>query len=173
MSRYRWLRPLKCRETMEFFPSTKDLKIPELEKLLFEAVSRGDIRGMFKDEIVPKVHIGVYLSLYAQAYPDQEPHTLPPDLALNYDDLCAVFDRPVIDGRTRGRPKKEHSGWSEDRHLAAEMHGMLAGRPGLPRAKSAAEAARILVEAGRVSGSGTEESLRKRLERTFRKYYSS
>ena len=173
MSRYRWLRPSSCLETMDFFPSIKGQPYEAMQKLLFDAVSRGDIRGMFNDEVVPKAHIGVYLSLYARATPEQEPNTLPPDLALNYDNLCAVFDRPVIDNRQRGRPVKEHSGWPEDRKLAFEMHKMLAGNPSMRQAKSAAEAARILVENGRVSGAGTPESRAKRLVRAFRKYYSS
>lgn len=158
---------------MDFFPSIKGQPYDVMQRLLFDAVSRGDVKGMLNDEVVPKAHIGVYLSLYARATVEQEPNTLPPDLALNYDDLCAVFDRPVIDNRKRGRPVKEHSGWPEDRKLAFEMHKMLAGNPSTRRAKSAAEAARILVSEGRVSGAGTAESLAKRLERAFRKYYSS
>jgi hypothetical protein len=158
---------------MQYFPAIKDQPFEAMQTLLFDAVSRGDVKGMFNDVIVPKAHIGLYLRLYAQATPEQEPNTLPPDLALNYDDLCTVFDRPVIDNRKRGRPVKEHSGWSEDRKLAFEMHRMLAGDPSMRKAKSAAEAARILVEEGRASGVGAPESLAKRLERTFRKYYSS
>lgn len=173
MSRYRWLRPSKCLETMDYFPAIKDQSYETMQKLLFDAVSRGDVRGMLNDEVVPKAHIGVYLSLYARATAEQQANTLPPDLALNYDDLCAVFDRPVIDNRKRGRPVKEHSGWPEDRKLAFEMHKMLAGNPSTRQAKSAAEAARILVNEGRVSGAGTQESRAKRLERAFRKYYSS
>lgn len=173
MSRYRWLRPSKCVVSMDSFPALKGESYEARQKLLFDAVARGDIRGSLNDETVPKAHIGAYLSLYARATPDQEPHTLPPDLALNYDDLCAVFDRPVIDSRRRGRPVKEHSGWSEDRKLAFEMHKMLAGHPDHRQAKSAAEAARMLIEQGRVSGAGTAESRAKRLERAFRKYYSS
>lgn len=173
MSRYRWLRPSKCLETMDFFPSLKGQSYEKMRKLLFDAVSRGDIRAMTNDEVVPKAHIAIFLGLYARATLDQEVHTLPPDVALNYDDLCTVFDRPVIDSRKRGRPKKEDSGWSEDRKLASEMHGMLAGRTALPRARSAAEAARILVDTGRVAGAGTPESRAKRLVRVFRKYYSS
>ncbi len=158
---------------MDFFPSVKEQAYEALQKLLFDAVSRGDVRGMLNDEIVPKAHIAVYLSLYAQATTEQEPNTLPPDLSLNYDDLCAVFDRPVIDNRKRGRPVKEHSGWPQDRKLALEMHRMLAGHPDYPQANSAAEAARMLVSNGKVSGAGTPESRAKRLERAFRKYYSS
>lgn len=173
MSRYRWLPPRKCLETMEFFPAIRDKSYEELRKLLFDAVARGDVRVMLNDEIVPKAHIGVYLLLYARATPEQEPNTLAPDIDLNYDDLCAVFDRPAIDNRKRGRPAKEHSGWSEDRLLAFEMHKMLAGHPDVRRANSAAEAARILVQEGKVSGAGTPESLAKRLERAFRNYYSS
>lgn len=173
MSRYRWLGPSTCLETMDYFPSIKGQSYEGRQKLLFAAVARGDIRGMLNDETVPKAHIGVYLRLYSHAAPEQEPNTLPPDLALNYDDLCAVFDRPVIDNRKRGRPVKEHSGWSEDRKLAFEMHKMLAGNPSVQQAKSAAEAARILVAKGRVPGAGTPESRAKRLERAFRKYYSS
>lgn len=173
MSRYRWLRPSKCLETMDFFPAIKGQTYESMQELLFDAVSRGDVRGMLNDELVPKAHIAVYLSLYVRATAEQEPNTLPPDLALNYDDLCAVFDRPAIDNRKRGRPVKEHSGWPEDRKLAFEMHKMLAGHPDNRQAKSAAEAARILVGEGRVSGAGTPESRAKRLERAFRKYYSS
>jgi hypothetical protein len=158
---------------MDHFPTLKDATYEELQKRLFDAVSRGDVQAMMNDEIVPKAHIAVYLDLYARSTPDQEPNTLPPDLALNYDDLTRVFDRPTIDNRKRGRPRKEHSGWSEDRRLATEMHRMLAGDPSLQRAGSAAEAARMLVEAGRVSGAGTPQSRAKRLERAFRKYYSS
>jgi hypothetical protein len=173
MSRYRWLPPSKCLESMDYFPAIKGQPYDAMQKLLFDAVSRGDVRGMLNDEAVPKAHIGAYLSLYARATPEQEPNTLPPDLALNYDDLCAVFDRPVIDNRKRGRPVKEHSGWREDRKLAFEMHKMLEGSPSTRQAKSAAEAARILVAEGRVSGAGTPENRAKRLERAFRKYYSS
>ncbi|MEQ8707948.1 MAG: hypothetical protein RIC36_03095 [Rhodospirillales bacterium] len=128
---------------------------------------------MLNDEIVPKGQISVYLALYSRASPEQEPSTLPPDIVLSYDDLRAVFDRPNIDNRKRGRPVKENSGWSEDRMLAAEMHRMLAANPEYRRAKSAAEAARILVDEGKVSGAGTPESRAKRLERVFRKYHSS
>jgi hypothetical protein len=111
------------------------------------------------------------LNLYARASPDQEPHTLPPDVQLSYDDLQVVFDRPAIDNRKRGRPIKQHPPWSEDRRLALEMHKMLANVP--PKATSAAHAARLLVKAGKVPGAGTPESLEKRLVRVFRKYYSS
>lgn len=158
---------------MDFFPAIKGQTYEAMQKLLFDAVSRGEVRGMLNDELVPKAHIAVYLSLYARATSEQEPNTLPPDLALNYDDLCAVFDRPAIDNRKRGRPVKEHSGWPEDRKLAFEMHKMLAGHPDNRQAKSAAEAARMLVSEGKVAGAGTPESLAKRLERAFRKYYSS
>ena len=173
MSRYRWLSPSKCLETMDYFPSLKGKPYEAMQKLLFDAVSCGDVRGRLNDEVVPKAHIGIYLSLYVRAETEQNPFTLAPDLSLNYDDLCAVFDRPVIDNRKRGRPVREHSGWSEDRNLAFEMHKMLAGHPQTRRANSAAEAARILVDEGRVPGHGTTESRAKRLERTFRKYYSS
>lgn len=173
MSRYRWLRPSKCVETMENFPAIKGKPYEAMQKLLFDAVSRGDVKGRLNDVIVPKAHIGIYLSLYTRAATEQNPYTLPPDLALNYDHLRAVFDRPAIDNRKRGRPIKEHSGWSEDRKLAAEMHKMLAGPAHSGQPKSAAEAARILVDDGRVSGHGTPESLVKRLVRTFREYYSS
>jgi len=173
MSRYRWLDPSKCLETMESFPSIKGQSYERRQKLLFDAVARGDIRGMLNDETVPKAHIGVYLRLYGHAAPEQEPNTLPPDLALNYDDLCAVFDRATIDNRKRGRPAKEHSGWSDDRRLAFEMHKILAGHPSVRHAMSAAEAARMLVESGMVAGAGTPESRAKRLVNAFRKYYSS
>lgn len=173
MSRYRWLRPSKCLETMDYFPASKGQSYEVMQKQLFDAVSRGDVRGLLNDEIVPRAHIAVYLSLYAQLTLGQEPNNLPPDLALNYDDLCAVFDRPVVDGRKRGRPVKEHSGWPEDRRLAFEMHKMLAGDVSVSQAKSAAEAARMLVDAGRIPGAGTDESRAKRLVRAFRKYYSS
>lgn len=158
---------------MDHFPAIKEQPYEAMQKLLIDAVSRGDVRGMLNDEVVPKAHIGIYLALYAKATPEQEPNTLPPNLALNYDDLCAVFDRPVIDSRKRGRPVREHSGWPEDRKLAFEMHKMLAGDPSKRRAKSAAEAARILVDGGRVAGAGTPENRAKRLTRAFRKYYSS
>lgn len=173
MSRYRWLRPLKCIETMETFEGTKDNTFEENEKLLFARVSNGDIRSMLNDEIVLNAHIAVFLQTYAKANPDQNAFVLPPDLRISYDDLRKVFDRPVIDSRKPGRPRKENVGWSEDRMLAAEMHRMLAGHPSYPRAKSAADAARILVEQNRVSGAGTDESLVKRLVRTFRKYHTS
>lgn len=173
MSRYRWLRPSICLETMEFFTAINGQSYEAMQKLLFDAVARGDVKGMLNDEIVPKAHISAYLGLYCLASPEQGPNTLPPDLALNYDDLCAVFDRPTIDNRKRGRPVKEHSGWPEDRKLAFKMHKMLAGHPGHRQANSATEAARMLVDQGRVSGAGTPENRAKRLVRAFRKYYSS
>ncbi len=169
MSRYRWISPTKCLETMDFFSHIKSKSYQESEKLLFDAVASGAIKGMLNNEVVPKAHIGIYLSLYSQDKGNPQGNVLPPDLALCYDDLCAVFDRPSIDNRKRGRPKREHSGWTEDRKLAFEMHKMM--QKG--KARSAAHAARIFVEAGLVSGAGTPESRAKRLERTFRKHYSS
>ena len=118
-------------------------------------------------------HIEIYLSLYRQATPDQGPYSLPLDLDLNLDDLYAVFDRPAIDARKRGRPKQEHSGRSVDRQLIYEMHRMLAAPAGERQATSATEAARILVGQGRVPGGGTDESKIKRLQRKFRFHYSS
>lgn len=173
MSRYRWLRPLKCLETMESFPKVEGQSYEARQKLLFNAVSRGDVKAMLNKVVVPKAHIGVYLSAYAKVPPVQEPNVLPPDLLLNYDDLCAVFDRPVIDNRKRGRPVKERSGWSEDEKLAFEMHKMLSGHPSTPQAKSATDAARTLVDNGRVSGHGTPESRVTRLRKAFRKRYTS
>jgi len=158
---------------MEGFPSLIRMEHQELERLLHEAVARGDVKAMLNDVVVPRAHIAIYLSLIARAGPKDGAHTLPPDLSLNYDDLRAVFDRPVIDARKRGRPTKEHSGWSEDQKLVFEMHKMLAGAPRVPHATSAAEAARMLVDAGRVPGAGTPESRAKRLVRKFREHYSS
>ena len=156
---------------MEGLPALLDTDYSLREKLLHQAVARGDIQTMLNGEIVPKAHITIYLELYARASQEQEPHILPPDLSINYDDLCAVFDRANPDDRKRGRPRKESSGWSEDRLLAAEMHKMIA--QAYPIASSAAQAARLLVQAGRVTGAGTPESKAKRLERVFRTYYSS
>lgn len=171
MSRYRWLRPLKCAETMSQFPSLKEHDFEQLERLLHSAVERGDVRILMNDVEIPSVQVGSWLALYARACPDQPAWTLPPDILLSYDDLCKVFDRPNIDARKRGRPAKERSGWDEDRHHAHTIHRMLASAN--PKAKSAAEAARLLVATGTVSGHGTKESIAKRLERAFRKYYSS
>lgn len=173
MSRYRWLSARKTMETMDYFPSLKGLEYSEMEQRLYDAIRDGQIRAMLEDEIVPKAHIAIYLALYRHACPEQEPLTLPPNLGINYDDLCAFFDRPTIDNRKRGRPTKEHSGWSEDRRHAADMHHMLAGDPKYHQAKSATDAARQLVNQGNVSGAGTDESKTKRLVREFRKHYSS
>jgi hypothetical protein len=173
MSRYRWLRPSKCLESMDYFPSCKGVDYAGMAKQLFDAVSRGDIRAMLDDELVPKAHISIYLSLYARATPEQELHTLPPDLAISYDDLCAVFDRANSDNRKPGRPRREGSGWSVDRRLAADIHKMLAGPPQGDRKLTATGAARILVNEGRVPGAGTDESRIKRLVNEFRKHYSS
>lgn len=173
MSRYRWLSPSRSLETMDFFPSMKDLSYAMMQKHLFDAVSRGDIRALLNDEVVPKAHIGTYLTLYEHATPTQEANTLPPNLGLNYDDLRAVFDRPAVDNRKRGRPTQELAGWSEDRRLAHEMHRMLSGDPSDRQAKSASDAARKLVAEGRVPGAGTPENRAKRLVNKFRKYYSS
>jgi hypothetical protein len=173
MSRFRWLRPMKCIETMEFFPSLIGMEHQELERQLRDAVARGDVKAMLNDVVVPKAHIAIYLSLIARAGPKDGAHALPPDLSLNYDDLRAVFDRPVIDARKRGRPTRESNGWSQDRKLTFEMHRMLAGAPGVPHASSAAQAARMLVEAGKVPGAGTSESRAKRLVRKFREHHSS
>lgn len=157
---------------MDFFPSLEGKEIEECDELLWEAIRRGDIRAMMNDVIVPTEHIEIYLILYRRVNPDQPPHTLPPNLGVNYDDLCAVFDRPNLDNRKRGRPRQEHQGWTDDQKLASEIHRMLASRePNRP--KNPTQAARLLVEAGRVSGAGTPESLVKRVVREFRKRYSS
>jgi hypothetical protein len=173
MSRYRWDRPHSCIESMEYFPALKGADYATRSAQLFNAVSRGDVQVMLNDAIVPKSHIAIYLSLYARATPDQEPNTMPPDLAVNLDDLSAVFDRPNADARKPGRPRKVENGWSVDRHLVLEMHKMIARPPDSKLANTAAEAARLLVNSGRVSGAGTPENKAKRLVRLFRIYYSS
>lgn len=83
--------------------------------------------------------------------PEQVHDTLPPDIQINYDDFCAVFDRPRIDCRKRGRPRKGNGKMTDDVKLDFEMHRMLVGAPSVRQAKSAAEAARMLVDAGRIS----------------------
>lgn len=172
MSRYRWLRPIRAVESMTSLPALDGLDCDQCDKLLWEAMQRGDIRAMLNDVIVPAAHIEAYLLLYRAACPDQPPYTLPPNLGVNYDDLCAVFDRPNRDDRKRGRPRQEHQGWTDDHKLAFEMHKMLAS-PDPNRPKNPTQAARLLVDAGRVAGAGTPESLVKRLVREFRKRYSS
>ncbi len=159
---------------MECFPSLAGKSLPELHELLFSAVRRGDVRVIFNNVVVPREHIAAWVDNYSARWPEQGSHTLPPDFGLSSDDLSQVFDRPNHDNRKRGRPKKENSGWSMERKLAHEMHQMLAGGiSGVTRPKSAAEAARILIEAGRLPGAGTDESRAKRLTNIFRKYYSS
>lgn len=169
MSRYRWLKPSKCIEEMEGFSALKGTEYQALQDLLFDAVSRGDVRVLLNDVVVPKAHIGIYLSLFLRSSPEPQLREIPTDLTLSYDDLCAVYDRPMIDNRKRGRPAKEHTVWSEDRQAAYKMHLMLSKG----EANSAAEAARKIVAMGLVSGGGMPESKAKRLVRAFRKYYSS
>jgi len=171
MSRYRWLTPHKSVEALESFPAFDDADYSTRQQALHHAVSRGDVRTILNDELVPKAHISIYLALYARMSVDQDAHVLPPDLSVNYDDVCAVFDRPNIDDRKVGRPARERAGLSADRWLAAEMHKMMAGSD--PIASSAAQAAMLLVNAGRVKGAGTPESMAKRLATEFRKHYSS
>lgn len=172
MSSYRWLRPLRASESIGSLPSFKKCDVEECDKLLWEAINRGDVRVLMNDEIVHKAHIGTFLLLYRRASPDQPPYTLPPDIGISYDDILAVFDRERPDNRRPGRPVKEHSGWTEDQKLAFEMHNMLAvNNPEKPSSPTAA--ARILVEAGRVTGAGTVDSKIKRLMREFRKRYTS
>jgi hypothetical protein len=173
VSRYRWLEVRKCLERLECLPALKGKEYEELEALLHDAVKRGAIAVLLNDVEIPKEHIAVYLSLFARAYPEQPSYKLPYDAVLSLDHLYAVFDRPSIDSPTRGRPRKDESGWSEDHKLAAEMHRMIAGHPRFPRARTATEAARILLNAGRILGAGTPESKIKRLVRVFRKYYTS
>jgi len=153
---------------MSHLPSLEDKPLEELDRILHGAVEKGDVRVLLNDLTVPKEHIAIYLRLHALAFPES-PKVLPPDVELSYDDLMAVFDRPTIDNRKRGRPRKEDR--ATDRRLTFEMHKMLASHP--QRASSAAEAARILVKSGQVPGAGTSESRAKRLVRAFRRYYSS
>ena len=172
MSSYRWLRPLRASESMNSLPSLTGKNVDECDELLWEAINRGDVRVLMNDEIVHKAHIGIFLLLYRGGSPDQPPYTLPPDIGISYDDILAVFDRERPDNRKRGRPVKEHSGWTEDQKLAFEMHKMLAiNNPVRPPSPTAA--ARILVETGRVIGGGTVDSKIKRLMREFRKRYTS
>jgi hypothetical protein len=172
MSSYRWLRPLRASESIGSLPNFKNCDVDKCDELLWEAVKKGDIRVLMNDEIVPKAHIGTFLVLYRRACPDQPPYTLPPDIGISYDDILAVFDRERPDNRKRGRPVTEHSGWTDDQKLAFEMHQMLAvNNPERPSSPTAA--ARILVEAGRVTGGGTVDSKIKRLMREFRKRYTS
>lgn len=172
MSRYRWLRPARASESMTSFPALEGLDTDKCDKLLWEAMHEGKVRALLNDEVVPAAHIGAYLVLYRAACPDQPPYTLPPNLGVNYDDLCAVFDRPNLDNRKRGRPRKEHNGWSDDQKLAFEMHKMLASADP-KRPKNATQAAWRLVDAGLVSGAATPDNLVKRLVKEFRKRYSS
>jgi hypothetical protein len=172
MSSYRWITPRSAGESMYYFQNFASKTLEETDEMLWEAVKRGDIRVMINDVIVPREHIAYFLILYREACSDQPPFTLPPDMAVSYDDMLAVFDRARPDNRKRGRPVKENSGWTEDQKLAFEMHKMLASNnPDKPNSPTAA--ARSLVLAGQVRGAGTEESKVKRLMREFRKRYTS
>jgi hypothetical protein len=173
MSSYRWLRPLRASESMTSLPALDGRNVDDCDELLWEAVKRGDVRVLMNDVVVPKAHIAYFLILYQKACPEQPPFTLPPDIGISYDDILKVFDRTRPDNRKRGRPIKENSGWSEDRRHASEMHKMLSGNPDARQAQSAAHAARLLVDEGKVTGAATPENKAKRLERAFRKYYTS
>lgn len=172
MSSYRWLRPLRASENIGSLPNFKKCDVAKCDELLWEAVNRGDVRVLMNNEIVRKAHIGTFLLLYRRACPDQPPYTLPPDIGISHDDILSVFHRERPDNRRRGRPVKEHSGWTEDQKLASEIHGMLAvNNPNRPQSPTAA--ARKLVLDGRVQGAGTDDSKIKRLMREFRKRYTS
>lgn len=173
MSRYRWLTPHKSVEALESFPAFDDADYSTRQQALHRAVSRGDVRTILNDELVPKAHILIYLALYARASVDQDAHVLPPDLSVNYDDLCAVFDRRNIDDRKVGRPSRSSAKSLADRLLAAEMHKMIA-RPN-PIAANATQAAKLLIQSGRSPANSMIEmdSHVKRLVRQYQKHFSS
>ena len=65
---------------MDFLSALNGQTYEEMERRLYEAVARGDIRSMLNDEVVPRAHIGAYRGLVARASVDKKPNSLPSDL---------------------------------------------------------------------------------------------
>ncbi len=169
-SRDRWEAPPKCLEAMKVFPNLQGRTSESLEELLFQAVSRGDIRGKLFDAVVPKPHIKVYLTLYLHCA-NQIRNKLPSDLALSCDDLCALFDKSVGANQESRPDIKEHSGWPQDRSLADEVHHLQPPSDSPLPPISAANAARLLLSASRVSRAGNAETRARGLIRSFLDYF--
>lgn len=167
---YRWLPPSKCLEAMEVFPRLRGQTRKSLQELLFQAVSRGDIRGMLYEVVVPKAHIGVYLTMYLHCT-NQSSNIVPSDLALSYDDLCRLFDRPPIGNQERRRTFEEHSGSPKERTLASERRRIMPDDASV-RPIIAAQAARTLLSARSVPSAGNFENWAKRALRRFLEYFS-
>lgn len=168
-SGYRWLSPAQCLENMKVFPGLRGRTDESLHELLFQAVSSGDIRGLLYDAVVPQAHIKVYLTLYLYCA-NQIANKLPSDLSLSYDDLCAVFGKPVVDKKERGPDVEESGGSPPDRPVTYEKHRRLTENTTDPQI-SAAQAARLLLSASRVSGARIPASSAKRLVRAFLEYF--
>jgi len=168
-SAYGWLSPSRCLEKMKLFPRLQGRTYESLHELLFQAVSSGDIRGMLYETVVPQAHIKVYLTLYLHCA-NQTSNKLPSDLALSFDDLCAVFGKSVVDRRERGPDHEESGGWPEDRTVPYEPLRAQAGNH-TDAQISAAQAARLLLGASRVSRPRTTASRAKRVVRAFLEYF--
>lgn len=169
MSRYRWIPARKAIEQMGFFPKLNGKTNSEMHQLLYDAVATGSIRVTVDGEVVPADEVKILLKWLDRMAPniseDQLPY-LPSAFGISLDDLAKYFDEIWSDSKSAGRPKKQRN---PDDLLISEMHKMIC----LGNADSATGAARALYDSGRIHGAGTAENIIKRLERKFRKHYSS
>jgi hypothetical protein len=164
MSRLLWLSAPECLESIVKLSGLKGATSERLHELLFEAVCRGEIRAMLNEVVVPKEHIKVLLTLYVYCA-NQSSNKLPTDLALSFDDICAVFDIKVVDDEKPQLPVRP-----EDRTPSGNAHRRPPEDPSVPPI-SAAEAASIILSASSASTGGAFQDLSGRLVRALLRYF--
>jgi hypothetical protein len=155
---------------MDSFPSLRERTSEELHELLFQAVSRGKIRAMLNEAVVPKAHINVILTFYIHCA-ELARNSLPADLALSYGDLCTVFEPQFVETRELGGLLEDQRGSPAELTSEYEMPPKVPEDSPSPDRNSAAQAARILLAARTNFEAGTAEGAGKRLVRAFLGYF--
>lgn len=171
MKHNRWLTPAECLEIIELFPTRTGRPLESFNEQLFQAVARGDIRGMLRDVIVPKAHIQVYLTLYLHCA-NLRSNELPSDLTLSYEDVCAVFDPELFHNEERQGAVEQLNSRIGDRVARHESKSALAEEPSVEPI-SAAEAAGILLGASSISSGTTFAGRARRMVQAFLKHFDS
>ncbi|QSB44776.1 hypothetical protein IDJ81_00925 [Tsuneonella flava] len=151
MSSYVWATP---RKAYEYYLEAAERTPADL----WQAVHDGHIRVSIMDVEFSGDQIRALLKLLHWNVPEGEREfELPIWMAVHMDDVERTLCGADLPEKRRGRPTKTRDQSNRDYRLAVEVSTLL----GSGNANSVADAARILIEAGKVDGASYEAKLKK------------
>ena len=160
MSSYVWATP---RKAVEYYLEAAERTPADL----WQAVHDGHIRVSIMDVEFSGDQVRALLKLLHQNVPeDDREFELPIWMAVHMDDVERTLCGANLPEKRRGRPPKTRDQSNRDYRLAIEVSKLL----GTGNANSVADAARTLIEAGKVDGASYEAKLKK-VQRAYSEHF--